>query len=101
VSSHYILRTTCIRFLIFRSDDALPPLRFCAMQKPWKNVSTTSAIILASNFGFSASMFFYQQSRDFLLTARNNFLRFGRQARQLAHRIHGEAASLVVIAAKA
>src|SRR5258707_10882091 len=41
---------------------------------------------------------FYQQSREFLLSARNNFLRFGRQTRKLAHRIHGEASSLVVIA---
>src|SRR6202051_2790942 len=44
---------------------------------------------------------FYQQSREFLLSARNNFLRFGRQTRKLAHRIHGEASSLIVIAAEA
>jgi hypothetical protein len=44
---------------------------------------------------------FYEQLREFVLTGRNDFLRFGRQTRKLAHRIHGEASSLVVIAAKA
>ena len=62
---HHKLRTTCIRFLILRSDDALPLLRFCAMQKPWKNVSTTSAIILASNRGSAASMFFISSRVSF------------------------------------
>src|ERR1700720_4573726 len=63
--AHHKLRTACIRFLILRSDDALPLLRFCAMQKPWKNVSTTSATILASSLGSSASMFFISNRVSF------------------------------------